>query len=119
MNATKAQQAYVTQYNCHAREKEFEVGNLVLVLMADDSRKTVARWLGPGTVTDINPPHSYRVAMGDGSAKILHANSLETFVARVDSISVIFDDDVDFGQIECAPTVGEDAEEAIRQLDLS
>ena len=44
----KAQQRYVSRYNLRAREKLFEIGQKVLVLIPDSSSsKTFSRWEGP------------------------------------------------------------------------
>jgi hypothetical protein len=119
-NTVGAQAAYANQYNVRAKEKEFDLGDLVLVLMPDTSNKVAAQWQGPGTITAILSPHSYRVALDTGAVRTLHANDLRKFVARVDSVGVIFDDDTEFGRIETYSTVvGVESEKAIQALDLS
>ena len=57
--------------------------------------------------------------LDDGSTRVLHANLLRTFVARVDSVGVIFEDDEDFGKIEYCPTTSSDVDEELTNLDLS
>ena len=47
----KAQQRYVSRYNLRAREKSFEIGQKVLVLIPDSSSsKTFSRWVGPAVI---------------------------------------------------------------------
>ena len=119
-NAGKAQRSYVHQYNLRARDKEFEVGDMVLVLMPDSTNKVVARWQGPGTVTAKLSPYSYRISLDTGAVRTLHANDLRRFIPRVNSVGVIFEDDTDFGQIEYCPTAGMGAtDDAISALELS
>ena len=118
-NAGKAQNAYAHQYNTRSKDKGFEVGDLVLVLMPDSTNKVVAQWQGPGTITAVMSPYSYRVALDTGAVKTLHANDLRKFVARVNSVGVVFDDDTDFGRIECCPVAGEKRHEEINALDLT
>ena len=85
-NCAKTQQRYVDQYNKRSRDKTFEEGDSVLILMPDSSKKLMSRWQGPGIVTAKISENSYRVALDDGAIKILHANKLRKFVNRVNSI---------------------------------
>ena len=118
--AGKRQRSYVHQYNLRARDKEFAVGDMVLVLMPDSTNKVLARWQGPGTVTARMSPHSYRVSLDTGAVRTLHANDLRRFVPRVSSVGVIFDDDTDFGAIEYCPLLSAGISgDAIAKLDLS
>src|SRR5207244_11726536 len=64
-------------------------------------------------------PHSYRIALDTGAARTLLANDFRKFVARVNTIGVIFEEDEDFGHIEYCPTSGEVSVSAISALDLS
>jgi len=118
-NAKKAQKSYTDQYNVLSKEKKFEVGDLVLVLLPDSTNKLMAQWQGPGTVVDQVSPNSYRVSLDTGAVKVLHANHLRPFVARVDSVGVIFEDDEDFGVIEYCPTSLDDVSKELKDLDLS
>jgi len=61
------------------------------VLMADSEQKLYARWQ-PGTVKKRVSPHSYVVAMEDGSEKQLYVNKLRPFKPRISAIGVTFDD---------------------------
>ena len=119
-NAGKAQRSYVHQYNLRSRDKEFEVGDMVLVLMPDSTNKVVARWQGPGTITAKLSPYSYRVSLDTGAVRTLHANDLRRFIPRVSSVGVIFEDDTDFGQIEYCPAAGESVrDDAFSAINLS
>jgi len=118
-NAQKAQRAYTEQYNQISREKDFEAGDLVLVLLPDSTNKLLAQWQGPATVVARVSSHSYRVSLDTGAVKVFHANHLRRFIARVDSVGVIFEDDEDFGRIEYCPTTSAEVSEELHQLDLS
>jgi len=56
-----------------------------------------------GTITRVRSPYSYEVQMSDGSCRWLHANKLRPFVARMQNVGVIKDQDVDFGEVVSAP----------------
>jgi len=118
-NAEVAQRSYAHYYNLRSKAKQFDVGDMVLVLMPDSTNKVVARWQGPGTVTAKLSPCSYRVALDTGAVRTLHANHLRRFVSRVASVGVIFEDDSEFGSIEYCPSEQPDAAQEIRDLDLS
>jgi len=56
----KAQQRYISRYNLRAREKSFDIGQKVLVLIPDStSSKTFSRWVGPAVIEDRLSNHTY------------------------------------------------------------
>ena len=115
-HAGKAQQRYVSRYNLRAREKSFEIGQKVLVLMPDStSSKLFSRWLGPGVIKDKKSGNSYLVDI-NGSVKHLHADKLRKYHIDIQEIScntvttghahtkvnhcaVIYDSDREFGHV--------------------
>jgi len=85
-HADKAQQRYVSRYNLRAREKFFEVGQKVLILMADfTSSKLFSRRIGPEIIKDKKSPHSYLVDI-KRSVKHIHADKLRKYHIAVDEI---------------------------------
>jgi ribosomal protein L21E len=77
-HADREQRRYVTQYNARSRDKHFQVGQQVIVLLPDTSNKLMSRWQGPATVVEIKSPYSYLVELDSGQRRILHANRLVT-----------------------------------------
>ena len=122
-HAEKAQQRYVSRYNLRAREKSFEFGQKVLILMPDStSSKLFSRWIGLGIIKDKKSSHTYLVDI-NGSVKHIHADKLRKYHIAVDEIvcdtvsaghaqtrinhcAVIFDEDHDFGEIDVIDTRG-------------
>ena len=121
--ATVAQGRYAAQYNRRARDKTFDVGDEVLILIPDDNRKLTARWQGPAIIDRVMSPYSFSVALCDGSKRVLHANRLRKFITRVSALGVIFEDDEDFGDLEMWESVvisdEPTAADKIKTLDLS
>ena len=117
--AKEMELAYRNQYNKCAKEKEFKVGDQVLVLMPDSTHKLLSKWTGPGMITAVLSNHSYRVALDSGAVKELHANHLRRWVARVNSLGVVFEDDEDFGKIEVYPTDKSEFQEDLKKVDLA
>ena len=78
LHANAAQQQYTKQYNKHAKDKSFQVGQQVVVLEKDSTHKTFARWK-QGTITCVRSPYSYKVQLSDGACRWLHANKLRPF----------------------------------------
>ena len=68
MHADVAQKQYADQYNKHAREKSFHVGQQVVVLEKDSAHKVFARWK-QGSITRIRSLHSYEVQLPVGSSR--------------------------------------------------
>jgi len=102
LHANAAQQQYTEQHNKHAKDKSFQVGQQVVVLEKDATHKTFARWK-QGTITRVRSPHSYEVQLSDGACRWLRANKLRPFVARVQNVGVIKDQDAEFGEAVSAP----------------
>ncbi|XP_064470511.1 uncharacterized protein LOC135384989 [Ornithodoros turicata] len=98
-----AQEAYAGRYNLRAHAKAFQPGDKVLVLEPESANKMKAKWKGPAEVTERVRPDSYRVKMPDGSERWVHANKLRSYIARVDAVGVIFDEDVEFGEVNTCP----------------
>ena len=66
-NSAQEQQRYVVQYNKRAVDKEFQVGQQVIVLIPDSTKKMVSRWQGPGTILEVRiNPHSYLIELKQG-----------------------------------------------------
>jgi len=104
-HAANAQERYAYYYNLRARDKHFDVGDLVIVLSPDyNFSRTYARWIGPATIAEVKSPYSYIVEMPDGSTRHFHANKLRPYVARVSSVGVINDSDVEFGFVSTPDT---------------
>jgi len=53
-HAEREQNRYVSHYNLCNRDKHFDVGEQVLILMPDnDSSRLFSKWMGPETVVDV------------------------------------------------------------------
>ena len=76
------------QYNKRAVDKEFQVGQQVIVLIPDSTKKMVSRWKGPGTILEVKSPHSYLIQLNQGQRRWLHANKLRPYHARVQEVLV-------------------------------
>jgi len=104
-----------------AREKSFEIGQKVLVLIPDStSSKTFSRWVGPAVIKDRLSNHTYLVDI-NGSRKHLHADNIRKYHIQIDEATcdtvttghentklnhcaVIYDDDRDFGSVDVIDT---------------
>ena len=102
-HAAIAQAHYSKHYNKSAADKKFQVGEQVVVLDKDSTHKTFARWQ-LGTIARVRSPYSYNVEMADGSTRHLHANKIRKFIARVQGVGVVNEQDEDFGPIDCVTT---------------
>jgi len=105
-----------SKYNLRAREKSFEIGQTVLVLIPDStSSKTFSRWIGPAVIKDKLSNHSYVVDI-NGAVKHIHVDKLrkchiQVFEVicdkvttgheqtRINHCAVIYDEDSDFGSV--------------------
>lgn len=109
LTASERQDDYATRYNRRARQKSFQKGDQVILFRSDRPGKMHAKWCGPFTVVGKQRDNSYEVMLDDGKRKTVHANNMRPYYARVGHMGVIFQDDKDFGEVECAPLVDEAA----------
>ena len=118
-NVDKAQTMYVENYNQSAKNKKFNVGDLVLVLLPSSTNKLLSTWQGPATVTACISSHSYRIALNNGAVRTLHANNLRSFNSRVDSVGIIFETDEEYGNVVPCPNVCNNFDAEIKSVDMS
>jgi len=56
-HAERQQNRYAAHYNLRSRDKHFDVGERVLVLMPDaTSSRMFSKWSGPGTIVEVRSP---------------------------------------------------------------
>ena len=72
-------------YDKRTKVRCFQPGDKVLVLLLTDTNKLLLQWKGPYDVTRIVGPNDYKVPM-KGKEKTLHANLLQKYVVREDSL---------------------------------
>ena len=121
-NCEKNQKKYIDHYNVTARNKNFVVGEKVIVLMKDSTNKLKSRWRGPCQITAVLSENSYRVLMEDGGVRNFHANHLRHYLSRVNNLGVIYEADNDLGEISyCLDEIDKKSSKQteIENLDLS
>jgi len=117
-HSDRAQARYAAHYNLRSKDKQFTVGEQVLILSPDSTAsKVYSRWKGPATVVEVRSPYSYLVEL-DGVRHHVHANKLRQFHVRIDEVvlepvvenndqtvnadtcAVIYERDADFGPVD-------------------
>jgi len=105
---------YAKHYNLPSKDKHFEVGEKVLILMPDSTAsRAFSKWTGPATVVEVLSPYSYVEDVARARRHFL-ANKLRTFHVRVESVAydslcfvstcaVVYENDNDFGDIDVIP----------------
>ena len=68
-------------YDKKARNRQFKVGQKVLVLLSTDSNKLVLQWKGPHEIKEVVNRTDYKADI-EGNLKILHANILTAYQKR-------------------------------------
>ena len=86
-NLEKAQQKQKKWYDKNARQREFEVGDQVLVLLPTATSKLLAQWQGPYQVRQRVGKVNYQVDMHDRRKRkrIFHINMLRPWRTRSES----------------------------------
>jgi len=118
-HSDRAQARYASHYNLRSKDKQFVLGEQVLLLTPNTTAsKVYSQWKGPATVVEVKSPYSYLVEL-DGARHHVHANKLRKFHVRVDEVifepvfdeevngytlevgtcAIIYDSDKDFGSV--------------------
>lgn len=125
----REKQRYIARYNLRSREKKFDVGDQVLILVPDTTAsKVFSRWQGPATVVEVRPHNSYLVEL-KGVRKHLHADKLRRYHISVGEVivsptdcsdaademyvnqcAVVYENDSDFGDISVLNSAAPEAE---------
>ena len=100
----RKQEEYVAQYNKTATPKSMQIGQQVIVLLPDSTKKFVSKWQGPGTVVNFRSPHTYLVDLDRGQRRWLHVNKLRPYnahvnAALVNNCAIVNKADEDFGSL--------------------
>ena len=83
-NLSKSAEKYRRQYNRKAKDRRFNVGDEVLLLLPTDTNKLLMHWQGPFEVVGKVGHLDYRINM-NGKVKTFHANLLKKFFRRDDT----------------------------------
>ena len=100
-NLTQAQRTQKAWYDRHARSREFQPGDQVLVLLPTSASKLLAEWQGPYPVLRRVGQVSYEVDMTDKKKRrrIFHINMLRSWVTpdiscMAEEVCDVDDDDI-------------------------
>lgn len=69
-------------YDRNARNRSFEVGDKVLVLLPTSTKTLLAHWKGPFPVVEKVSPVDYKVRHDNGVTKVYHVNMLKRWFER-------------------------------------
>lgn len=75
---------YAKYYNCKSKDRKFQPGDKVLLLLPTDSNKLLVQWKGPFTIAHKLSDQDYRVEI-KGKMKTFHANLLKRYIEREDA----------------------------------
>jgi len=68
-------------YDVKSRERKFQVGDKVLLLLPTDGNKLLMQWKGPFEIVECLNDNNYRVQL-EGRVKMFHANMLKKYHVR-------------------------------------
>ena len=110
-NLSKSAEKYRRQYNRKAKNRKFEVGDEVLLLLPSNRNKLLMHWQGPFKVVQRVGYLDYKINM-DGKVKTFHANLLKMFLRRdnddkndVACVSVVDDGTMEDDEEDNQPTL--------------
>ena len=77
----EAQGVYKNYYDRKGRNRRFDVGQKVLVLLPTEHNKLTLQWKGPYEIIEVINKIDYKINVG-GKTKIYHANLLKRYLER-------------------------------------
>ena len=77
----KAQSKQKKYYDVKSKERMFQPGDKVLILLPSDDNKLLMQWKGPFEILERKNGHDYRVQLKD-RVKMFHANMLKKYNSR-------------------------------------
>ena len=77
----EAQGVYKNYYDRKGRNRRFDVGQKVLVLLPTEHNKLILQWKGPYEIIEVINKMDYKINVG-GKTKIDHANLLKRYLER-------------------------------------
>jgi len=81
--ARTSQKRYKRYYDKKARNRVYQVGDRVLLLLPTDKNKLLLQWKGPFEIVERRLPCDYRVDI-NGKVKTFHINMLKKYISRVE-----------------------------------
>jgi hypothetical protein len=78
----KVQVKQKRHFDIKARNREFQAGDKVLLLLPTDNNKLLMQWKGPFDVIERINGHNYRIQL-PGRVRLFHANMLKQYTERV------------------------------------
>lgn len=97
-NADISVSKYKTYFDLKSQNRQFSVGNEVLILLPDSTNKLLMAWKGPFTVLERKNRVNY-IIDENGSPKQYHANLLKRYYRRAVANFVNFPDELDAHKI--------------------
>ncbi|GFS53041.1 retrovirus-related Pol polyprotein from transposon 412 [Nephila pilipes] len=94
---------YVHYHNRRKKYKSFEISDKVIIFSLNSTHETYARWTFPCIIIKKRSEHSCLVQMPDNSVKHINANKIRKLNIKTNNIGVIYETDIDFGDIENTP----------------
>ena len=85
---------YKRYYDRKAKNRRFQKGEQVLILLPTNNNKLLMQWEGPFVVIQVLPQNNYTVRIR-GREKTYHANLLKKYVAREDTTKKTRENDKD------------------------
>ena len=79
------QARYAHYYNLRSRDKSFNIGDAVLILIPDSTSKTFSQWQGPAKVIAKKAPYTYVVEL-NGTQRQLHASMIRPYYTRISTL---------------------------------
>ena len=83
----KSQKKYRHYANQKTRDRQFKVGDKVLLLLPTDNNKLLMQWKGPYDITEKVTNQDYRINM-KGKSRLFHVNMLKRYIQREEGNAV-------------------------------
>ena len=109
-NLAAARDRYAGTFNKKTKNRQFEVGTRVLLLLPTKHNKLEMEWRGPYPVVERVGAYDYRIDV-DGKIRMYHANMLKAYVEREAlrvGVAVVVDDPDEGEEVPTFPVEGKE-----------
>ena len=114
----QAQRRYKKYYDRKAKQRKFQEGDEVLIMLPTDANKLLMQWKGPFKIEKKMTPNDFKIRI-DGKSRVYHANMLKKYTKREEKITANVIEVVSAAVVESSGSTEDDVVNDEQLLELN
>ena len=114
----QAQRRYKKYYDRKAKQRKFQEGEEVLIMLPTDANKLLMQWKGPFKIEKKMGPNDFKIRI-DGKSKVYHANPLKKYTKREEKTTANVVEVVSAAVVELSGSTEDDVVNDEQLLELN